>query len=63
MRRTARWDDAGVLLAPQRKVEAAGADFLLLCTNTRAQGRERGCRGRGHPAAAMSIRQASHPCA
>ena len=30
-----RWDDAGQLLAAEaRRVEAAGADLLLLCTNT-----------------------------
>ncbi len=30
-----RWDDAGVILARAAKsVEAGGADFLLLCTNT-----------------------------
>ncbi|MDX1453758.1 MAG: amino acid racemase, partial [Oleiphilaceae bacterium] len=30
-----RWDDAGNMLAQAaRKVEAAGADFLLICTNT-----------------------------
>ena len=35
MQRTAQWDAAGTLLAgAARKVQAAGADFLLLCTNT-----------------------------
>lgn len=33
--RESRWEDAGDLLADAaRSVEAAGADFLLLCTNT-----------------------------
>jgi aspartate racemase len=32
---TGAWDDAGVLLAAAaRRVEAAGADLLLICTNT-----------------------------
>jgi aspartate racemase len=32
---TGAWDDAGVLLAEAaRRVEAAGADLLLICTNT-----------------------------
>lgn len=32
---SARWDDAGVLLADAAKqLEAAGADFVVLCTNT-----------------------------
>ena len=30
-----RWDEAGVVLAQSaRQIEAAGADFLLICTNT-----------------------------
>ena len=33
--RESRWDDAGALLAEAaRSIEAGGADFLLLCTNT-----------------------------
>jgi aspartate racemase len=35
LQRTAQWDAAGELLAnAARAVESAGADFLLLCTNT-----------------------------
>ncbi len=35
LQRTARWDEAGAALARAgRAVEAAGADFLVLCTNT-----------------------------
>jgi aspartate racemase len=32
---TGRWDDAGTLLAGEaQRLEAAGADFIVLCTNT-----------------------------
>lgn len=35
LQREARWDEAGALLAQAaRALEAAGADFLLICTNT-----------------------------
>jgi aspartate racemase len=35
MQRSARWDEAGALLADAaRRVQAAGAEFLVLCTNT-----------------------------
>src|SRR5688572_21348313 len=35
MQVTGRWDDAAKVLAEAAaKIEAAGADFLLLCTNT-----------------------------
>jgi len=35
LQRTDRWDEAGAALArAARAVEAAGADFLVLCTNT-----------------------------
>ncbi len=35
LQRAARWDEAGALLADgARALESAGADFLVLCTNT-----------------------------
>ena len=35
LQRTNRWDEAGEMLASVAiKLEAAGADFLVLCTNT-----------------------------
>ena len=35
MQREGRWNDAGALLADAaRRLEAAGADFVVLCTNT-----------------------------
>ena len=35
LQRTNRWDEAGTLLgAAARALEAAGADFIVLCTNT-----------------------------
>jgi len=35
LQRTNRWDEAGTLLgAAARSLEAAGADFIVLCTNT-----------------------------
>jgi len=35
MQSTGRWDDAAVeLVAAAKALEAAGADFVLLCTNT-----------------------------
>jgi aspartate racemase len=47
------WDRAGEILAAEAgRLEAAGAELLLLCTNTHAQGRRPGAGRRRHPTAA-----------